>query len=107
MKRRDLLKFAVGAAFPPARPRRVSAQGDYPRRPARIIAGFAAGGGVDITARLGVIGSTNGSDSPSSTTTGPASTAIATEAVVKAPADGYTQLLATLPIAVNATLYPN
>jgi tripartite-type tricarboxylate transporter receptor subunit TctC len=87
--------------------RAAPAQGAYPNRPARIIAGFAAGGGVDITARLigqwlnarlgqpFVVENRTGADGN-----------IATEAVIKAPADGYTLLLATLPNAVNASLYP-
>jgi tripartite-type tricarboxylate transporter receptor subunit TctC len=36
-----------------------------------------------------------------------AGTNIATEAVVRAPADGYMLLLACLPNAINATLYDN
>jgi tripartite-type tricarboxylate transporter receptor subunit TctC len=107
MKRRQFLRSITGAAGLAILPRVARAQDAYPNRPARIIAGFAAGGGVDITARLMgqwlntrlgqpfVVENRTGADGN-----------IATEAVVKAPADGYTLLLATLPNAVNASLYP-
>ena len=49
--RRQFLKFAAAAVAAPALPRLAAAL-DYPVRPTRIVAGFAAGGGVDITARL-------------------------------------------------------
>jgi tripartite-type tricarboxylate transporter receptor subunit TctC len=49
--RRDFLQLAAGVAAAPALAQRASAD-DYPTRPVRIIAGFTAGGGVDITARL-------------------------------------------------------
>src|SRR5258707_8038724 len=49
--RRQFLKFAAAAIAAPALPRLASAL-DYPTRPTKIVAGFAAGGGVDITARL-------------------------------------------------------
>jgi tripartite-type tricarboxylate transporter receptor subunit TctC len=79
----------------------------WPARPVRIVVGFSPGGGVDITARLigqwlsarlaqsVVIENRPGADGN-----------IGTETVVNAPADGYTLLLAALPNAVNATLYP-
>jgi tripartite-type tricarboxylate transporter receptor subunit TctC len=108
MERRKFLRF-VGAAVGVSGAARMGfAQETYPSRPVRLIAGFAAGGGVDISARLigawlserlgqpFVIENRTGADGN-----------IATEAVVGAPADGYTLLLATLPNAVNATLYPN
>ena len=45
--RRDFLKKLAGAVVAaPALPRRASAL-DYPTRPPRIVAGFAAGGGVE------------------------------------------------------------
>jgi len=106
MKRRQFLRSITGAAGLAVLPR-ARAQDAYPNRPARILAGFAAGGGVDITARLMgqwlntrvgqpfVVENRTGADGN-----------IATEAVIKAPADGYTLLLATLPNAVNASLYP-
>ena len=107
MKRREFLRCITGAAGLAALPRQASAQEVYPGRPARIVAGFAAGGGVDITARLigqwfsarlgqpFVVENRTGADGN-----------IATETVIKAAADGYTLLLATLPNAVNASLYP-
>ena len=49
--RRTFLQLAGGVAAASSLPRFASAE-DYPARPVRIIAGFAAGGGVDITARL-------------------------------------------------------
>jgi tripartite-type tricarboxylate transporter receptor subunit TctC len=85
---------------------RLAAALDYPMRPVRIVAGFAAGGGVDITARL--IGQWLGGRLGQSFITENRPGAggnIGTEAVVTAAPDGYTLLLATVPNAVNASLY--
>ena len=79
---------------------------DYPTRPVRIVAGFAAGGGVDITARLigQWLNERLGQSFVIENRTG-AGGNIGTEAVVDAAPDGYTLLLATVPNAVNASLY--
>jgi tripartite-type tricarboxylate transporter receptor subunit TctC len=108
MQRRQFLTSIAGAASLPLLPQLAGAQAAYPSRPVRIIAGFAAGGGVDITARLigQWLNERLGQPFVTENRTG-ADGNIATEAVVNAPADGYTLLLATLPNAVNATLYPN
>jgi hypothetical protein len=106
MRRRRFLQLASLAAALPALPRIASAL-DYPTRPVRIIAGFAAGGGVDITARL--IGQWLGDRLGQSFVTENRPGAggnIGTEAVINAAPDGYTLLLATVPNAVNASLYP-
>jgi tripartite-type tricarboxylate transporter receptor subunit TctC len=108
MKRRDFLTMTAGAtAGSLALTRRALAQGDYPSRPVRIVVGFAAGGGVDIAARLigEWLGERLGQPFIVENRTG-ADGNIATQAVINAPPDGYTLLLATLPNAVNATLYP-
>jgi tripartite-type tricarboxylate transporter receptor subunit TctC len=52
MDRRDFIRLVGGAATLSAVSDLVSADTVYPARPVRILAGFAAGGGVDITARL-------------------------------------------------------
>jgi tripartite-type tricarboxylate transporter receptor subunit TctC len=107
LPRRTFLHLAAGAAALPAMSRFAWTQA-YPSRPVHIIAGFAAGGGVDITARLigrwlserlgqsFIIENRPGADGN-----------IGTEVVVNAPPDGHTLLLATVPNAVNATLYQN
>ncbi len=105
LHRRKFLGLAGAVAAAPALPRRVSAD-DYPSRPVRIVAGFAAGGGVDITARLigQWLADRLGQSFVVENRPG-AGGNIGTEAVVNAAPDGYTLLLATVPNAVNASLY--
>ena len=103
--RRRFLGLAAGAAALPAVSRIAWAQ-SYPARPVRIIVGFAAGGGADITARLiGQWLSERLSQQFIIENRAGANANIATEAVVKAQPDGYTLLLAGSFNATNATLY--
>jgi tripartite-type tricarboxylate transporter receptor subunit TctC len=105
LPRRQFLQLAAAAAALPALSRFAWAQA-YPARPVHIIVGFAAGGGVDITARLiGQWLSERLGQSFITENRPGAGGNIGTEVVVNAPADGYTLLLATVPNAVNATLY--
>ena len=102
---RKFLKLAGAVAAIPVLPQLASAL-DYPTRPVRIIAGFAAGGGVDITARLMGQWLTERLGQSFVIENRPgAGGNIGTEAVVGAVPDGYTLLLATVPNAVNASLY--
>src|SRR5262249_14208099 len=105
LRRRGFLHLTVGAAALPAVSRFACAQ-DYPTRPVRLIVGFAPGGTTDITARLigQWLSERLGQQFVIENRTG-AATNIATEAVVRAPADGYTLLLVTASNAINATLY--
>jgi tripartite-type tricarboxylate transporter receptor subunit TctC len=105
LPRRTLLTSAAAALATAALPRLASAQ-EYPARPVRIVAGFAAGGGVDVTARLigQWLAGRLGQPFVIENRTG-AGGNVGTEAVVNAAADGYTLLLATVPNAVNASLY--
>jgi tripartite-type tricarboxylate transporter receptor subunit TctC len=105
LPRRKLMHLAAGAAVLPFAPHVARAQA-YPTRPVRIVAAFAAGGGVDITARLigQWLSDRLGQSFVVENRTG-AGGNIGTEAVVNAPPDGYTLLLAAVPNAVNATLY--
>jgi tripartite-type tricarboxylate transporter receptor subunit TctC len=105
LPRRQFLHLAAGAAALPAVSRLARAQ-DYPARPVRLIVGFAPGGTTDITARLigQWLSERLGQQFVIENRTG-AATNIATEAVVRAPADGYTLLLVTASNAINATLY--
>jgi tripartite-type tricarboxylate transporter receptor subunit TctC len=105
LPRRKFFHLAAAAAALPAVSRLARAQ-DYPKRPVRLIVGFAAGGTTDITARLigQWLSERLGQQFIIENRTG-AATNIATEAVVRAPADGYTLLLVTASNAINATLY--
>jgi tripartite-type tricarboxylate transporter receptor subunit TctC len=103
--RRKFLHLAAGAAALPAVTRTTWAQA-YPARPVRIIVGFPAGGGVDIVARLiGQWLSERLGQSFVIENRPGAGSNIATEVVVRAPADGYTLLLVHASNAINATLY--
>jgi tripartite-type tricarboxylate transporter receptor subunit TctC len=107
VRRRTFLHLAAGAAALPAISRSSWAQ-TYPTRPVRIIVGFAAGGAFDIVARLIGQWLSDRLAQPFIVENRPgASTNIATEAVVRAPADGYTLLLGGAVNTVNATLYGN
>ena len=78
----------------------------YPTRPVRIVVGFSAGGNFDTVARLIAEWLSEQLQQPFVVENRPgASTNIATEAVIRAPADGYTLLLGGAVNAVNATLY--
>jgi tripartite-type tricarboxylate transporter receptor subunit TctC len=89
----------------PAALRIAKAQG-YPTRPVRIIVGFTAGGNFDLTARLisQWLSQRFGQQFIVENRPGAGSN-IATEAVVRAPADGHTLLLGGAVNAINATLY--
>jgi tripartite-type tricarboxylate transporter receptor subunit TctC len=103
--RRQFLHLAAGAAALPAISRFAWAQ-SYPTKPVRLIVGYAAGGGTDITARLigQWLSERFGQQFVIENRPG-AATNIATDAVVRAAPDGYTLLLATGGNAINATLY--
>jgi tripartite-type tricarboxylate transporter receptor subunit TctC len=105
LPRRTFLHLAAGAAALPAASRAAWAQ-TYPSRPARIIVGFPAGSGIDHTAHMigQWLSERLGQPFSIENRLG-AGTNIATEAVVHAPADGYTLLLANAANAINATLY--
>src|SRR4029077_3293824 len=105
LPRRNFLQLAAGAAALPAVWRVAKAQA-YPTRPVRIIVGFAPGQAIDIVTRIigqwlsgqlaqqFVIENRPGAGGN-----------IATEAVVRAPPDGYTLLAIGSNNMINATLY--
>jgi tripartite-type tricarboxylate transporter receptor subunit TctC len=102
IKRRQFLRLALGAGALPSLSCMASAL-DYPTRPVRIIVRFQAGGADDIVAR--VIGqwlSEHLRQAYLVENRPGASGNIATEAAVRASADGYTLLLAS---AANAVVY--
>jgi tripartite-type tricarboxylate transporter receptor subunit TctC len=105
--RRQFLHLAAGAAALPAVSRIASAQ-TYPAKPIRLIVGFAAGAGPDVTARLmgQSLSERLGQQFVIENRPGAGSN-LGTEVVVRAPPDGYTLLLVTISNAWNATLYDN
>jgi tripartite-type tricarboxylate transporter receptor subunit TctC len=104
--RRQFLHRASGAAVALPAASRIAAAQSYPVRPVTIIVGFSAGGAFDITARLvgQILSQQLGQPFVIENRPGAASN-VATEAVVRAKADGYTLLLVGAPAAINATLY--
>jgi tripartite-type tricarboxylate transporter receptor subunit TctC len=91
--RRNFLKLAGAIMAMPALPQLASAL-DYPTRPTKIVAGFAAGGGVDITARLigQWLNERLGQSFVVENRTGAGGT-IGMDAAMKSAPDGYTVLI--------------
>jgi tripartite-type tricarboxylate transporter receptor subunit TctC len=105
LPRRQFLHLAASAAALPTVSRIAHAQ-TYPARPVRLIVGFPAGGTADIAARLMGQWLSERLGQPFVIENRPgANTNLATEAVVRAPADGYTLLLTGPSNAINATIY--
>src|SRR5262245_28641112 len=100
LPRREVLHLAAGAGALLATSRFACAQA-YPTRPVRIVAPTAPGGAPDILARLSerlgqtfIVENRPGSGNN-----------IGTEAVVRAPPDGYTILVISSSNTINATFY--
>jgi tripartite-type tricarboxylate transporter receptor subunit TctC len=107
LSRRTSLHLATGAAAFPLISRIARAQA-YPTRPVRLIAGYPAGGVVDMYARLisQLLSERFGHQFVVENRVG-AGGNIAVEATIKAPADGHTLLLIASNNAWNVTLYDN
>src|SRR3954452_11358754 len=105
LPRRNFLHLAAGAVALPAVSRIAWAQA-YPTRPVRLIVPFAPGGQNDIIARIigQWLSERLGQQFIVENRPG-AATNIGTEAVVRAPPDGYTLLLISTTVAINATFY--
>src|SRR5262245_3960992 len=103
--RRQFLHLAAGAAALPALPRTARAHA-YPARPVRVVVGFAAGQGIDIITRMTgqFLSERLGQQFIVENRPG-AGGNIATEIVVRAPADGYTLLAVGSNNMINAALY--
>ena len=87
---------------------RIARAQDYPARPVRILVGFVAGGNFDIVTRLIAQSMSERLHQPVIVENRPgASSNLATEAAIRASADGYTLLMGGAVNAVNATLYDN
>jgi tripartite-type tricarboxylate transporter receptor subunit TctC len=106
LTRRNLLATAGAAAVTTVAPR-AGAQSNYASQPVHVLVGYAAGGGVDIVARLlqDPLKTALGQPVIVENRTG-ASAMLATGAVAKAAPDGYTLLAcASGEVAINHFLF--
>ena len=107
VSRRYFLRLAAAAGLLFASASIASAQG-YPSRPVTLVVGFPAGGPNDILGRLIAQWLSARLGQPVTVENKPGSSGnIATEQVVRAPADGYTLLLVGPANAINGSLYDN
>jgi tripartite-type tricarboxylate transporter receptor subunit TctC len=108
MNRRDLLALGAAAALPGLVPAAARAQAAWPSQPIRMIVPFAAGGPTDVPARL--IADELSKMLPQrvivENRTG-AGVIVGSDAVAKAPKDGYTSLYTTIAHAALREIFPS
>ena len=106
-QRREFLRLAASAAAVSAVPGAAVADA-YPSRSVRIVVGLPAGNSPDIVSRLisQMLSERLGQPFVVENRPGP-NTNIATELVVRAPADGYTLLFVVAGNAINSSVYKN
>ena len=98
--------MAVSASLAMAAFTSIAADLSFPSKPVRLIIGYPPGGSADITARLMAQRLSERLGQLFLVESRPGGgTNIATEAVVRAPADGYTLLLVAPANAINVSLY--
>jgi tripartite-type tricarboxylate transporter receptor subunit TctC len=104
MKRRQFLQGAIACAAYPAVARPALAQ-SYPAHPIRLFVGFAAGGQVDIVTRVTAqwLGEKLGQSIVVENKPG-AGGNLGAQAIVGAPADGYTLFMGTTANVINKWL---
>lgn len=103
--RRHLLTLGAAAALCSMSPRPAIAAA-YPERPVRVLLGFPPGGGADLLTRIICDWLQRRLGQPFVVENRPgAATNLATEAVARAPADGYTLLATTTSNLLNGALY--
>jgi tripartite-type tricarboxylate transporter receptor subunit TctC len=107
LTRRALLACALAGAMPAAAIAQPESAAGWPSRPIRLVAGFPAGGSADAQARLlaAKLGEVLHQQVIVDNRPGAAGS-LSADIVAKAPADGYTVLLAASSIfAINPWLY--
>jgi tripartite-type tricarboxylate transporter receptor subunit TctC len=99
-------RAALGGLAALMLPSLAGAQSDYPDRPIRLLVPFSAGGSPDLLARMlgAQLGKQMGQGIVVDNRLG-ANGIIASEAVAKAPPDGYTLLLNTGSHVINQSIY--
>ncbi len=109
MKKSIALSFSVGLASLFALAASATAQAQsWPSKPLRIVVGFPPGASADVAARLVAAKMSESLGQTVLIENKPgAGSNIATESVVRAPADGYTLLLGTIANTINASLSKN
>ena len=103
MRRRDFIKLVGGTLVLSGDLARGQS---YPSRPVRLVVGFPPGGTTDIVARVLGQWLSERLSAPFVIENRPgAGTNVATETVVRAPADGHTLLVVTPANAINTSFY--
>jgi tripartite-type tricarboxylate transporter receptor subunit TctC len=106
--RRRLMGLSAAAALAPALSGRAARAQAWPNRFVRLIAPFPAGGGTDAVGRIiaGRLSEIWGQQVITENRGGAGSN-IGIEAAARSDPDGYTMLIASLPLAVNRYIYPS
>lgn len=101
-----LTAFALLLTLSSWTPAAAQSPADFPSRPVKLLVPFAPGGPTDVVARIlaDILSTRWGGQSVVIENRPGAGTIVATAAVAKAPADGYTMLVATNSLLINPAI---